>query len=44
MESKGSNFYSAIVQSIYAHGTIPELKNKIPKHFKIILPDDFIGI
>lgn len=35
---------SATGQPIHDYGTVAELKNKIPKHFKIILPDNFIGI
>ncbi|ENV34382.1 hypothetical protein F960_01449 [Acinetobacter gerneri DSM 14967 = CIP 107464 = MTCC 9824] len=29
---------------MHAYATVSELKNKIPKPFKIILPDNFIGI
>lgn len=35
---------SATGQPIHDHGTIAELKNKILKAFKIILPANFIGI
>lgn len=31
-------------KAIHAHGTVPELKNKMPKPFKVILPKDFKGI
>lgn len=30
--------------AVHAHGTVPELKNKIPKPFKVKLPANFEGI
>lgn len=30
--------------AVHAHGTVPELKNKIPKPFKVKLPTNFKGV
>jgi len=30
--------------AIHAHGTMTELRNKMPKPFKIVLPKNFKGI
>lgn len=31
-------------KAIHAHGTVSELRDKMPEPFKVILPKDFKGI